>query len=51
MKENLIFSKQIQKLKEQLESKGREQNGNYSFNELVEILKEKKFKVPIALAF
>lgn len=46
MKENNLLNKQIQKLQEQLNAKSKEQFGNYTFNELVKLLKNKKFKVP-----
>lgn len=46
MKENLTLSKQVYKLKEQLESKNKEQFGDFSFNELVKLLKGKTFVVP-----
>lgn len=46
MKENMALNKEITKLKEQLTAKGKEQFGNYSFDELVEIFKKKKFKIP-----
>jgi len=46
LKENNSLNKQIQKLQEQINTKSKEQFGNYSFDELVELLKNKKFKVP-----
>lgn len=46
MKENLAFSKQIQKLKEQLDSRNKEQFGNFSFNELINLFKKKVFSIP-----
>lgn len=46
LKENYSLNKQIQKLQEQLNTKSKEQFGRYSFDELVEIFKKKKFKIP-----
>lgn len=46
LKENNSLNKQIQKLQIQLNAKSKEQFGNYTFDELVELLKNKKFKVP-----
>ena len=50
IKENNRLNQQIQKLQEQLNSKKREQLGNYSFDELVEILKKKIFVIPAKIA-
>ena len=46
IKENLALSKQIQKLKEQLNSKNKEQLGGFSFDDLVKIFEKKSFKLP-----
>lgn len=46
IKENYSLNKQIQKLQEQLNSKSKEQIGNYSFDELVKVLKSKTFVLP-----
>lgn len=46
LKENNLLNKQIQKLQEQLNAKSKEQFGNYTFDELVKLLKNKKFKIP-----
>ena len=46
MKENGLLNKEIQKLKEQLTSKSKEQLGNYSFDELVHLFENKIFKLP-----
>ena len=43
IKENTSLNKQIQKLQEQLNAKSKEQFGNYSFDELIDILKNKIF--------
>ena len=43
LKENNSLNKQIQKLQEQLNAKSKEQFGNYTFDELIEILKNKDF--------
>ena len=43
LKENNSLNKQIQKLQEQLNAKSKEQFGNYTFDELVDILKSKTF--------
>lgn len=43
LKENNSLNKQIQKLQEQLKAKSKEQFGNYTFDELVDILKNKFF--------
>lgn len=43
LKENNLLNKQIQKLQEQLNAKSKEQFGNYTFDELVDILKNKTF--------
>lgn len=46
LKENNLLNKQIQKLQEQLNAKSKEQFGNCTFDELIKLLKNKKFKVP-----
>lgn len=46
IKENNSLNKQIQKLQERLSAKSKEQFGNYSFDELIDILKNKKFTIP-----
>jgi len=46
IKENNSLNKQIQKLQEQLNAKLKEQFGNYSFDELLKILKNKTFTIP-----
>lgn len=46
LKENNLLNKQIQKLQEQLNAKSKEQFGSYTFDELVKLLKNKKFIVP-----
>lgn len=46
IKENHSLSKQVQKLQEQLDAKSKIQFGNYSFDELVEMLNGKKFTFP-----
>lgn len=46
LRENNSLRNQIQKLKEQLNTKSKEQFGNYSFDELIELFKKKKFKIP-----
>lgn len=46
IKENNALNKQIQKLQEQLNTKSKEQFGNYTFDELMKILKKKIFKIP-----
>lgn len=46
IKENSSLNKQIQKLQEQLNAKSKEQFGNYSFDELVKLLKNKEFNLP-----
>ncbi len=43
IKENNALNKQIQELQEQLSTKSKEQFGNYSFDELIERLKNKIF--------
>lgn len=45
-KENNSLNKQIQKLQEQLNAKSKEQFGNYSFDELIQIFKRKIFNIP-----
>ncbi len=46
LKENNSLNKQIQKLQDQLNTKSKEQFGQYAFDELVEIFKKKEFKIP-----
>lgn len=46
IKENNRLNQQIQKLQEQLNAKSKEQFGNYSFDELVQLFKSKIFKIP-----
>lgn len=46
IKENNSLNKQIQKLQEQLNKKSKEQFGNYSFDELLNILQNKYFTLP-----
>lgn len=46
LKENNSLNKQIQKLQEQLNEKSKEQFGCYSFEQLINIFKEKKFTIP-----
>lgn len=46
LKENNLLNKQIQKLQEKLNAKSKEQFGNYTFDELVKLLKNKKFIIP-----
>lgn len=46
LKENNSLNKQIQKLQRQLNAKSKEQFGNYSFDELLRILKNKTFIIP-----
>lgn len=43
LKENNLLNKQIQKLQEQLNTKSKEQYGKYTFDELVDTLKNKHF--------
>lgn len=50
IKENNSLNKQIQKLQDQLNAKSKEQFGNYSFDELVELFKNKIFKIPAKIA-
>lgn len=50
IRENNSLNKQIQKLKEQLNIKAKEQFGNFSFEELVETLKKKRFNIPAKIA-
>ena len=45
-KENLTLNKEIQKLQKQLSAKSKEQFGNYSFDELVELFSAKKLVLP-----
>lgn len=46
IKENNSLNKEIQKLQEQLSAKSKEQFGNYSFDELLDILQNKYFSFP-----
>ena len=46
LKENNLLNKQIQKLQEQLNAKSKEQFGNFSFDELVKLFKNKEFSIP-----
>lgn len=46
IRENNSLNRQIQKLQEQLNAKSKEQFNNYSFDELVELFKEKSFIIP-----
>ena len=46
LKENNSLNKQIQKLQEQLVSKSKEQIGNYSFDELISLFRNKIFELP-----
>ena len=46
LKENNLLNKQIQKLQEQLNAKSKEQFGNFSFDELVKLFKNKEFNIP-----
>lgn len=50
IKENNSLNKKIQKLQEQLNAKSKEQFGNYSFDELIDIFKKKIFLVPANVA-
>ncbi len=50
LKENNSLKEQIQKLQEQLNAKSKEQFGNYSFDELVEIFNKKSFLIPAQIA-
>lgn len=50
LKENNILNKQIQKLQEQLNAKSKEQFGDYSFDELIEIFTKKHFSIPAQVA-
>lgn len=50
LKENNSLNKQIQNLKEQLKYKTKEQIGDYSFDELVNMFKKKVFVVPAKVA-
>lgn len=49
-KEIASLNKQIQKLQEQLNTKSKGQFGNYSFDELIKLLKNKKFNIPLNLS-
>lgn len=49
-KENLSLNKQIQKFQEQLNTKTKEQFGNYTFDELIEIFTKKIFVIPAKIA-
>ncbi|MCM1038196.1 MAG: DUF4062 domain-containing protein [Ruminococcus sp.] len=44
------LNKQIRELQEQLNKKSTRQFGNYSFDELVELFKKKRFKIPAKVA-
>lgn len=46
IRENASLNKQIQKLQEQLKAKSNEQFGNFTFDELVNIFKNKNFDLP-----
>ncbi len=46
LKENNSLNKQIQKLQEQLNTKSKEQFGNYTFDDLLNILQNKYFTAP-----
>ena len=46
LKENNSLNKQIQKLQEQLNTKSKEQFGNYSFDELTSLFENKIFELP-----
>lgn len=46
IKENNQLQKEVQKLQEQLNAKSKEQFGNFSFDELVTLFKEKEFILP-----
>lgn len=50
IQENNLLNKQIQKLQEQLNAKSKEQFGNYSFDELIELFENKNFKIPSKIA-
>ena len=47
IKENASLNKQIQKLQEQLKTRSNEQFGNFTFDELVNIFKNKNFDLPL----
>lgn len=49
IKENNSLNKQIQKLQEQLNAKSKEQFGNYSFDELITLFKNKNITFPSRL--
>ena len=46
IKENALLNKQIQKLQEQLKTKSNEHFGNFTFDELINIFKNKYFDLP-----
>lgn len=50
LKENNSLNKQIQKLQEQINAKSKEQFGKYTFDELANLLKKKKFIIPAKIA-
>lgn len=50
IKENNSLTKEIQRLKEKLDEKTQEKIGNYSFDQLIKIFKEKKFIIPSKVA-
>ena len=50
IKENNSLNKEIQKLQEQLSAKSKEQFGNYSFDELIDIFTKKIFLIPSKIA-
>ena len=50
LKDNHSLNKQIQKLQEQLNEKQNEQLGNYSFEELIKLLRQKVFFIPPQIA-
>ena len=50
IKENNSLNKQIQKLQVQLSEKSKECFGNYTFDELIDIFKKKKFTLPEYIA-
>lgn len=50
VRENASLNKQIQKLQGQLDVKAKEQFGKFTFDELVETFKKKKFEIPAKIA-
>lgn len=46
IKENNYLNKQIQKMQEQITKNSKELLGNYTFDELIQILKSKEFVIP-----